>query len=76
MTVAELIEILKTCPQDAGVISHANNHTASYRNETRVALMNGNRVCIGNLSRRHVNHPNEYVLRELDGGAVLPDNWR
>jgi len=80
MNVGELIKILEKCPQDVEVISHANNHTALHGGECdlRVALMDtyaGPRICIGNMSRRHVNYPNEFITAELDGKAELPDNW-
>lgn len=80
MKVSELIEILKKCPQDVEVISHADNHTALHggRCKLRVALMEtyaGPRICIGNMTRRNVDCRNEFIVNELDGKGELPDNW-
>ena len=80
MNVSELIKILEKCPQDVDVISHANNHTALHGGECRlrVALMDtyaGPRICIGNMSRRNVNKPNEFIVEELDDFSRLPDDW-
>lgn len=79
MRVGELIAILQQVPQDIAVAVHANNHTAIGTEGMRVALMatyDGPRIVIGNLSRRHLNGPNEQVTCELDGMGRLPDNWR
>lgn len=81
MNVKELIDILSKCNPELEVISHANNHTAIHGGicDLRVALMHtyaGPRICIGNLSRRHVNYPNEYVTEMLDDKPPLPDDWQ
>lgn len=80
MKVKELVEILSKVDPELEVISHANNHTALHGGQCnlRVALMNtyaGPRICIGNMSRRRVNYPNEYVIQEVDGGEPLAEDW-
>lgn len=78
MNAHELAKILLDGP-DLPIATHANNHTADGDNTMRVTVMRvfggDANVCIGNLSRRHVNYPNEYVITEIDGGEKLPDNW-
>lgn len=81
MKVSELIKILEKCEPDHEVITHANNHTALHGGgcNLRVAIMDtyaGPRVCIGNMSRRRTNYPNEHVVREVDGLEPLPEDWR
>lgn len=80
MKVREVIEALQKCDPEMEVISHANNHTAIHGGvcNLRVVLMDtyaGPRVCIGNLSRKRVNYPNEFVTHELDGKEPLPEDW-
>ena len=75
----DLAKILLAGP-DLPIATHANNHTADGRNTVRVGIMKSfdgeYNVCIGNLSRRHINYPNDHIIAEIDGGDELPENWR
>ena len=77
MRAHDLARILLEGP-DLPVATHANNHTSDSE-YTRVCIMKmfggEHHVCIGNISRKHINYPNEYVIAEIDGGDELPENW-
>ena len=77
MNTHELARILLE-NDDMTIAAHANNHTSNDQN-IRVCLMKifGGKtvVGIGNFSRKYVNHPNDYVIKELDGLGELPKNW-
>lgn len=78
MNVRELIEILQRCDPEMEVATHALNHTQIDRGRARVVLMStydGPRVGIGDFSKRDINAPNWFVIREVDGGSVIPDHW-
>lgn len=63
MTVAELIEILKTCPQDANIGAFANNHhfNSSHYNshgDVKIVERNGD-IIIGNMNSQKYANPND-----------------
>lgn len=72
----DLARLLLSVP-DMPVSTHANNHTSAGES-FKVGLMqsrHGQSILIGNFSRKHINHPNEYVTEVLSGENV-PDNWK
>lgn len=48
MKVSQLIEALQAMPQDADIVTHANNHTASRGDTMKVALQTDGAVIFGN----------------------------
>jgi hypothetical protein len=81
MTSHELARLMLEWP-DLPVATHANNHTyMSGIDRTshgplkvgRLATYGGDHLVIGNISKRHINKPNWYVVEMLLGDA--PEKW-
>ncbi|MEE8115147.1 MAG: hypothetical protein V3T23_12435 [Nitrososphaerales archaeon] len=79
MNSHDLAKILLEAP-NLPVATHANNHTASHKN-IKVGLLKSSggkagtadSVVIGNMSRRRVNFPNEYIVDMVHGELV--EDW-
>lgn len=74
MTSHQLARILLSEP-DLPVATHADNNTA-HRDEIRVGILHqndGDRIVIGNMSKKNLNRPNWYITRMITGD--LPEEW-
>lgn len=77
MLVKDLIKILEQCDPEMPVATHANNHTNT-NDFCRVCLLqNGskNYIIIGNVGRKNLNWPNEFIIKELDNGNKIPKDY-
>jgi hypothetical protein len=73
----DLARLLLTLP-DLPVATHANNHTftSDPDHEAKVGHLHtyrGDQIVIGNISKRNVNAPNEYITEMYVGDA--PKEW-
>jgi hypothetical protein len=83
--VSELIEVLRKCDPELPIATHAMNHTYasgihSYSHgPMRVILLHtygGDHICIGDVSKMRINHPNWYGKKVLDEAQRdIPQQW-
>ncbi len=75
MKVSDLIQALQRMPQDAEILTHANNHHTSQGETMRVGLAQNVFSKAGGLFV-FVGNWNDYTLRQLEGTyKFAPTSW-